>query len=372
MANSAHSEIKSLLSKGEPLELYNFLTNYYDHPKFHDFFTRIISYLLDGGYAIVADQVWMLAGIDPLLVQSADLGILAIRHFLLNLDISAAMMVFLGCKTRKKHLMLIIKWLLSQNETATAVSCYLKYLPGNYRAEAEDLELFLGSEDILDILDYYCGRPCSVSSTTEPRMCTIFDPPYCPDGNLLKLLPFSDSERQELISSISTSAGRVITPFLGTKISYVIDVANVLYHGQGELNEISYKQLDLMIQHLLQSVSGENIVLVAHQRHYKKISKWSTKINIQQTPRGMNDDWFAIVTAITYPGAYLISNDKFRDHITLDNMSLWCAEYLISYEICSTYVIIHAPCLWSVRVQKDDKNYYIPRKDGRWIYINKK
>jgi hypothetical protein len=95
----------------------------------------------------------------------------------------------------------------------------------------------------------------------------------------------------------------------------VIDGNNFLLTQKGEITLKTIYQL----KNLMDFVSKTfDIFVFVHQRHQKTINKLASFLNskIIYTPASFNDDWFSLYFAIKN-NCYLLSNDRFIDHIFL-------------------------------------------------------
>jgi hypothetical protein len=95
----------------------------------------------------------------------------------------------------------------------------------------------------------------------------------------------------------------------------VIDGNNFLLTQKGEITLKTIFQL----KNLMDFVSKTfDIIVFVHQRHQKTINKLVSFLNskIIYTPASFNDDWFSLYFAIKN-NCYLLSNDRFIDHIFL-------------------------------------------------------
>lgn len=99
----------------------------------------------------------------------------------------------------------------------------------------------------------------------------------------------------------------------------IIDGGNVLHARTGVINSSSLIDLENLIE-LVKSEVG-NPLLVIHRRHLKtwpdlinRLKKM--KVSYYLTPYAMNDDIFILWFFLNYGSTlYIISNDKYRDHI---------------------------------------------------------
>lgn len=97
-----------------------------------------------------------------------------------------------------------------------------------------------------------------------------------------------------------------------TNYDYIVDGGNVLFY-KGKINNKN-------INNLYNLCNNKNSLVVIHQRHFKKhpnIKKELDERNIKYylTPYNHNDDLFIILAFLHSYNSFIISNDKYRDHI---------------------------------------------------------
>lgn len=404
------AELTKLINANYVSGLVSFADANKDNPRLKGFAPRILNHLLDHMELSAAETVWKISGIDPISVTTVDIGVLAIRFLIYTKRLPDAIELYQRLKmsgqTRKKHIMLIVKELLTADNFHEATTAYLEHMSGSYATDASDIELFLGVPPKFrsPIIKYHLHMPNILEATaTLPYDAIVFAPPTAPDGYVLELIPLSSSELAELVNFINTVAkkkGKMdsISKFResyksNVKPVYVIDAANIMYYGEGIITVNSYKRLHLVLDNL----TPKGLVqVIVHERHCKPPKHFSptdkhyvnelvrfmehcSNISLYRTPYGMNDDWFSIVSAIEH-SAKLLTNDKFRDHIYASSvgtdrehnlLSVWCREHNVCYTITKFNTVLNTeePCVYSNRVQKSDTAYYIPRTDGGWIQV---
>ena len=164
---------------------------------------------------------------------------------------------------------------------------------------------------------------------------------------------------------------------------YVIDGANVLFYIDRKICLRGYARITKMLNTLAQHKPGCKMLLVIHQRHFKQPDKWRQYalnhvigwhkipgLSVCRTPPHLNDDYYSLLNAIPRTSCYLITNDKFRDHIfklstkdhALDLIAQWRKEKVIEYDFVNGEVEICEPMGYSFRVQKVNNSYYLPVK----------
>ena len=93
---------------------------------------------------------------------------------------------------------------------------------------------------------------------------------------------------------------------------YIVDAGNVLFY-KGKINNKN-------INNLYNLCNNKKSLVLIHQRHFKKhpnIKKELDERNIKYylTPYNHNDDLFIILAFLHSYNSFIISNDKYRDHI---------------------------------------------------------
>ena len=155
------------------------------------------------------------------------------------------------------------------------------------------------------------------------------------------------------------------------KYDYIIDGCNILlYKGR-----ISKKN----IENLYRISNNINSLVIIHKRHIKKNSTIKFEldkkgIKYYLTPFNNNDDMFIILAFINNPKAYIVSNDKYRDHMFNYNQNLfdynqfknYLKQHTLSFNYESTENINHK--LASIFL--DNNNLIIPHISGKYIKLD--
>jgi hypothetical protein len=104
-----------------------------------------------------------------------------------------------------------------------------------------------------------------------------------------------------------------------TNFDAIIDGGNVLYARSGLIGPSSLNDLENLMDLVKKEVG--NPLLVIHRRHLKTWPNLINRLNVMKisyylTPYNMNDDIFILWFFLNYGSTpYIISNDKYRDHI---------------------------------------------------------
>lgn len=365
--------------------------------------TRVLNVLLDLGAYAETESVWVAANIDPLKISTVDWGVLSTRYLIGVHRVEDAVRVY-EClysldQTRKRLLLLLMCEFIRTKKYERCVAFYFSYMITKYVVESSDLELFLTMphQYYQPILKTLCKLPLIINPPVDQHVHPVFAPPKCPDGGELTLIAFTEQESKEMIALVHEVLLQSKTQVLFNSYppTFVLDGANILYYGERAITINSYKRIDTVIRELLHR--GATVQLVLHVRHFKRrndwsasdqqrmqqyINKWRQTIQVYETPQGANDDWFAIASAIQ-SNSYIITNDKFRDHIcslapyskrfNLDLFAQWCKEYVLHYEMTQNNetVQIFSASKWTERIQESSSSFYIPMTTGNWIQIPK-
>lgn len=340
-----------------------------------------------------SESIWKLMDQDPMDVTTADLAIMAIQYLLSSSRHDDAIVLYnrlsADGQTRKKHMFLLIESMFKSEEPDHGVNLYLNEITrGLYQVDQSDLEFFLKvankRSDIDRVLSFFADSAERVAIDDLPDSSRIefveFDPPEF-RGHQLAPAGLSSDDREFLCGIFNTGHSRMPSK----TVKYVIDGANVLYHGKAEVDLVSYIMLDRMIVSLkepttlvlstkyLNPQKSSPMHLIAPE--FVKLWKMLPNIQILQTPRGVNDDLY-IITVALLSGAHVISNDKFRDHefaVKLTDkraakvFAMWCDDHIVNFS--TDGMDLKFPVPWSTKVQRLGKHICIPLKSGKWIAI---
>jgi len=171
---------------------------------------------------------------------------------------------------------------------------------------------------------------------------------------------------------------------INNNFKVIIDAGNVLFGRNGIITKNSLIDLENIIIKTKKTI-GEPLIVI-HQRHFKSNNNiinifLRTNTKYYKTPYNLNDDlfilWFFLKSNCT---SYIISNDKYRDHIfkykSLSNKN--------EFSICEFKNIIKQQTLefnlitmdiqqilpWSLCIQYIDSVVYIPHISGNFISVN--
>ena len=289
--------------------------------------------------------------------------------------------------TRKRHAHLVMSAYIGMDGRIADALRYFDIIYEQYNVEPDDVQPFLiapiPTEAKHYVLDKVIGHPLKfeISTLTPISYIDLETKPI--------KLDFTDVQRESLMTSmheIFAQKGKIPEINQDIDYKYIIDGANVLFFADRKICIHGYRRITKMIS----SLTDGRVLLVLHQRHFKptgkfkgaafgEISKWEKNANVDicKTPYGFNDDYYSLINAFPRSNSYLITNDKFRDHIfklskkthSLDLVAQWRQEKIIEYDFDHGKMNFKHPLEYSFRVQHIDSKYYVPNKDALWYVI---
>lgn len=171
------------------------------------------------------------------------------------------------------------------------------------------------------------------------------------------------------------------------KFKAIIDACNILHGRNGVITNESLTDLENIINQTKIHI-GEPLVII-HCRHFKNCKLndvfLRTNTTFYKTPYNFNDDifimWFFVKA---YCNLYIISNDKYRDHIFKFETSTKSLIKLNQFYMCQFANIIkqqtlsynliqmqiQTPLYWSICIQYIDGIVYIPHISGYFVIIS--
>ena len=173
--------------------------------------------------------------------------------------------------------------------------------------------------------------------------------------------------------------------YLKTKVKFkaIIDAGNILHGRNGIITKESLLDLENIINQT--KINIGNPLIIIHCRHFKNknINNIFLRTNtiFYKTPYNFNDDifimWFFVKL---HCDPYIISNDKFRDHIFKFNTSIKSNQFymcqftnIIKQQTLNYNLIlkqIQFPLSWSNCIQYIDGIIYIPHISGDFVFIS--
>jgi hypothetical protein len=159
------------------------------------------------------------------------------------------------------------------------------------------------------------------------------------------------------------------------KFDTIIDGGSVIHNRYGKITKNSLYDLINIAK------SCENPIIVIHERHKKTFNNMEelfNKHNISYffTPRNKNDDIYILWFFLNNIGSFIVSNDKYRDHIfnleTKNKNTNSQFNHIISQQTlnfnCTTKWIQPKP-IYSKCIQIIDNTIFVPHKLGDFIQI---
>ena len=218
----------------------------------------------------------------------------------------------------------------------------------------------------LFIKTYYNDMMISVEEVerSEPTMYTI--PP---------------EQIEMILTEVQKESGTIFN--MKKQFAAIIDGGSVIHSRGGHISKLSLNDL-INISHVVLATLGEPIIVI-HRRHLKTIPNLEKElqkngISYFLSPHKMNDDIFILnhfMSLGTKP--YIITNDKYRDHIFqfekskgikfgLSQFKDVIEQQTISFDI--TRNILNFKSDVSMCIQKYKDGYIVPHIDGNFILCN--
>lgn len=173
----------------------------------------------------------------------------------------------------------------------------------NFELLDKDLDFIINNKlNVLHKLDgFFLKNNCNYKNTI--------------DTNLLKLY-YLDEKSIELMLNLIEKEIIIIDKMkdlLKNNYDNIIDCGNIIYNKQGKIN---YNNLNIIEQ-----LTGNNLLII-HIKHKKNLNNDILKNNIYFTPYKFNDDLYILYFFLKMKTkCFIISNDKYRDHIFNFNIS---------------------------------------------------
>jgi len=198
-----------------------------------------------------------------------------------------------------------------------------------------------------------------------------------------------------LINKIETEFNNIILKQINSfytklnEIKVIIDAGNILHNRQGNITQQSLIDLENIIINVITNIGTPLIII--HSKHFKTHPELiniftRTGVIYYRTPYNINDDLFIMWFFLKYNCTpYIISNDKYRDHIfkfnTLtknqsnilnNDLNTFQFKNIIKQQTLQYNTLlneIQKPVNWSFCIQLIDNNIYIPHVSGNFIQI---
>jgi hypothetical protein len=153
---------------------------------------------------------------------------------------------------------------------------------------------------------------------------------------------------------------------------FIIDAGNIIHSYQGKITEKSI----LNLKNLTNLLSDYSLLIIIHNKHIKSIEKLKNFLKNKLyflTPYKYNDDifilWFFLKYLKNNNESYILSNDKFNDHINKIKInSTIFKQYIINYTIDPCY--INTIPNYSKCIQLINNEVIIPHVNNNLVKIN--
>lgn len=266
---------------------------------------------------------------------------------------------------KRDHLNIILYYYTK--DTGYAISIFRdKIILKNMILLSKDIDFILNNNmfNLLPLLD---GLFITSSISTLP---------YTNDFSSLQMKYLSTIECDTIQQSLKLN--NVKYDFNIDNIKIIIDGCNVIHSRTGKITHNSLEDLKNVIKTVKSKIGMP--LLVIHKRHLKTLPKLVETLILLDvpyflTPVGYDDDLYTIYFFLLLKSkAFIISNDKYRDHIfKYGNMNQKTQNIItqmtIGYKIGPTILIEDLP-QYSKCIQHIGDSIYIPHIDGNIIKIN--
>ncbi len=202
-----------------------------------------------------------------------------------------------------------------------------------------------------------------------------------------------DSIREYIETTIGITMMQQLNHFVDIqthKFDAIIDGGNVLHARTGSINSGSLFDLENLIDLVKKKVG--NPILVIHRRHLKTYPSLISRLNMLKisyylTPYAMNDDIFIMWFFLKFDSSpYIISNDKYRDHIfkfETSKKNMMKNTPMLNYNFSQFNHVLHQQTLkynvsqnsindspsYSNCIQLQNDRLYIPHISGKFIEL---
>jgi hypothetical protein len=136
----------------------------------------------------------------------------------------------------------------------------------------------------------------------------------------------------------------------------ILDGGNIIYSDNNEINyELLYKIIDKIKNKF------KNPLLIIHNKHKKYIN---VNISCYYTPYKINDDYYILLSYIKNTNSYILTNDKYRDHLYNNNQLKYnIYDNIINYDLEN--INNYSSC-----IQIINNDIYIPTINNKFIKLN--
>ena len=243
---------------------------------------------------------------------------------------------------------------------------------------------FILTNNLIKLLPSLQGLFIETDNTVYPMV----------NPNFIKLnkISIDNSLNSYLLSKIENELEKYLVPvgkfYSQTKTEFkaIIDAGNILHGRNGIITDESLIDLENIINQTKITI-GEPLVII-HCRHFKNKNINNiflrTNTTFYKTPYNFNDDifimWFFVKSNCNM---YIISNDKYRDHIfkfetstkksiNINQFYLCQFANIIKQQILNYNLVlkqIQSPLSWSTCIQYIDQVVYVPHVSGNFVIV---
>lgn len=252
-----------------------------------------------------------------------------------------------------RHAKIILSYILTNNSKNVS-EFYLSYVKPHIQADSRVISFLM--DNIPNLLVEYLGKPIILNEKVEPK-------DYC-----LKKIPVNQEDLMKRWTDyIKSKVEDIRMPEFYQVIAKVPSDSNLMIDGNNILltkgGKITNETIKFYHQ-IIENVSTFNYITFIHRRHKKNLVGKISFDNVLFTPKGFDDDWFTICSAIIKK-CYLFSDDNYRNHIYnigSDDLKIFFQDYQIKSDKDYTKIIM--PLKYSKVIQEQDNHIYIPAING--------
>jgi len=311
------------------------------------------------------DKIDKLDDFVTIQIKEKNVGILynLMKYFLTNNDYKNAQDIYNFLIEKKivkwRHSLLMLNYLVKNNPSNVSIFYYSKIKPF-IDIDKRVVEFLINHFPIA--LKDFIGFPIMIDHTDESCDCG-FIPQKIPIKQTELLTKFTQYVKDQVGDSKFPEFFKIISK-IPVSINLVVDGNNILLTKGGKITAETLKFYHKMIK----NIEHFEYLIFIHQRHQKFLKGKIDFSKVIFTPKGFNDDWFTIFTAI-FKQCYLFSDDLFRDHIySIDTCykSFDFKIFLDDYQVksSSNYEKIIMPLNYSRLIQGNNTHIHIPAKNG--------
>jgi len=252
-------------------------------------------------------------------------------------------------KLMKRDYLLLCQYYYNKNND-NAINIFNKIDFNKLETKDIDFIIINKMDKILHLLDGYFIKS-SINLNTFPDKLKLY---YIPEININKYLNLLENKfSSKILKKLKNF--KLLLP----SVKYIIDAGNILHSDCGNITDKSINGLNSILQKL------DNSIVIIHEKHFSNplIVDVITQYNYYLTPYRYYDDIFIMWLFLKfYSKCYIISNDKFQDHIYYLNFNRndnnLLLQQIINYSV-ENYNLNDIPT-YSECIQIIDNYIYIP------------